>query len=162
MSERLSHSQGERYKPNGIVTYPIMRGCAPLGVAMASAAVIGEAPSAAAWLGIVGITLGVADGMALEDDPTACSRTPINRAPSLLGTVAYRFLLLPVCEAINGSELMPKPGRRRFEVACIVLIPTRQQWQYLVRIVVSSNAPSGCPIRPAMAGPQPSRVARTS
>ena len=42
------------------LTYPIMRGFAPLLVALASAAVIGEAPSAAAWLGIVGITLGVA------------------------------------------------------------------------------------------------------
>ena len=42
------------------LTYPIMRGFAPLLVALASVAVIGEAPSAAAWLGIVGITLGVA------------------------------------------------------------------------------------------------------
>ena len=37
-----------------------MRGCAPLLVALASSAFIGEAPSGAAWLGIVGITLGVA------------------------------------------------------------------------------------------------------
>ena len=42
------------------LTYPIMRGCAPLLVALASSAFIGEAPSGAAWLGIVGITLGVA------------------------------------------------------------------------------------------------------
>ena len=42
------------------LTYPIMRGCAPLGVALSSAAFIGEAPTPAAWLGIVGITLGVA------------------------------------------------------------------------------------------------------
>ena len=42
------------------LTYPIMRGFAPLLVALASVAVIGEAPSTAAWLGIVGITLGVA------------------------------------------------------------------------------------------------------
>ncbi len=42
------------------LTYPIMRGFAPLLVALASLAVIGEAPSAAAWLGILGITLGVA------------------------------------------------------------------------------------------------------
>jgi phosphonate utilization associated putative membrane protein len=42
------------------LTYPIMRGFAPLLVALASALVIGETPSAAAWLGIVGITLGVA------------------------------------------------------------------------------------------------------
>ena len=42
------------------LTYPIMRGFAPLLVALASVAVIGETPSAAAWLGIVGITLGVA------------------------------------------------------------------------------------------------------
>ncbi len=42
------------------LTYPIMRGFAPLLVALGSSAFIGEAPSAAAWLGIVGITLGVA------------------------------------------------------------------------------------------------------
>lgn len=42
------------------LTYPIMRGFAPLLVALGSATVIGEAPSAAAWAGIVGITLGVA------------------------------------------------------------------------------------------------------
>ena len=42
------------------LTYPIMRGFAPLLVALASGAVVGEAPSALAWLGIVGITAGVA------------------------------------------------------------------------------------------------------
>jgi len=42
------------------LTYPIMRGFAPLWVALGSSALIGEVPSPAAWLGIVGITLGVA------------------------------------------------------------------------------------------------------
>jgi phosphonate utilization associated putative membrane protein len=42
------------------LTYPIMRGFAPLLVALGSSAVLGEAPSAAAWAGIIGITLGVA------------------------------------------------------------------------------------------------------
>lgn len=42
------------------LTYPIMRGFAPLLVALGSAAILGEAPSAAAWVGIVGITAGVA------------------------------------------------------------------------------------------------------
>jgi drug/metabolite transporter (DMT)-like permease len=42
------------------LTYPIMRGFAPLLVALGSSALIGEAPSAAAWLGIVGISAGVA------------------------------------------------------------------------------------------------------
>ena len=42
------------------LTYPIMRGFAPLLVALASSALIGEAPTAVAWLGIAGITLGVA------------------------------------------------------------------------------------------------------
>ena len=41
------------------LTYPIMRGFAPLLVAIASGALIGEAPSLAAWLGIVGIAAGV-------------------------------------------------------------------------------------------------------
>ena len=42
------------------LTYPIMRGFAPLLVALGSSAVIGEAPSPAAWAGIIGITFGVA------------------------------------------------------------------------------------------------------
>jgi phosphonate utilization associated putative membrane protein len=42
------------------LTYPIMRGFAPLLVALGSSAVLGEAPSTMAWAGIVGITLGVA------------------------------------------------------------------------------------------------------
>jgi phosphonate utilization associated putative membrane protein len=42
------------------MTYPIMRGFAPLLVALASGSLIGEAPSAAAWLGVIGITVGVA------------------------------------------------------------------------------------------------------
>lgn len=42
------------------MTYPIMRGFAPLLVALASGGLIGEHPSATAWLGTLGITLGVA------------------------------------------------------------------------------------------------------
>ncbi|MDE2612861.1 MAG: EamA family transporter [Burkholderiales bacterium] len=42
------------------MTYPIMRGFAPLLVALGSATVVGEAPSAATWAGVLGITAGVA------------------------------------------------------------------------------------------------------
>jgi phosphonate utilization associated putative membrane protein len=42
------------------MTYPIMRGFAPLLVALGSAGALGEVPTAAAWAGIVGITAGVA------------------------------------------------------------------------------------------------------
>jgi phosphonate utilization associated putative membrane protein len=42
------------------MTYPIMRGFAPLLVALGSGALIGEHPSPAAWLGTIGITVGVA------------------------------------------------------------------------------------------------------
>lgn len=41
------------------MTYPVMRGLAPLLVACASAATVGEVPGARAWLGIVGISVGV-------------------------------------------------------------------------------------------------------
>ena len=41
------------------LTYPIMRGFAPLLVALGSSAVLGETPTPMAWVGIVGITLGV-------------------------------------------------------------------------------------------------------
>ncbi len=40
-------------------TYPIMRGSAPLLVALGSGVVLGEALSPAAWLGVVAITSGV-------------------------------------------------------------------------------------------------------
>jgi phosphonate utilization associated putative membrane protein len=42
------------------LTYPIMRGFAPLLVALGSGSLIGEAPSPAAWAGVIGITTGVA------------------------------------------------------------------------------------------------------
>lgn len=42
------------------MTYPIMRGFAPLLVALGSGTLIGEAPSPAAWAGVLGITVGVA------------------------------------------------------------------------------------------------------
>ncbi len=42
------------------LTYPIMRGVAPLLVALGSTAFIGEVPSPIAWFGILGITCGVA------------------------------------------------------------------------------------------------------
>lgn len=42
------------------LTYPIMRGFAPLLVALGSGSLIGESPSAAAWFGVIGITTGVA------------------------------------------------------------------------------------------------------
>ncbi|MBI3368693.1 MAG: EamA family transporter [Burkholderiales bacterium] len=42
------------------LTYPIMRGTAPLLVALGSGVVLGEAPNPLAWAGILGITAGVA------------------------------------------------------------------------------------------------------
>ncbi|OSZ76759.1 phosphonate utilization protein [Hydrogenophaga sp. IBVHS1] len=42
------------------LTYPIMRGFAPLLVALGSGSLIGETPSLAAWAGVIGITTGVA------------------------------------------------------------------------------------------------------
>ncbi len=42
------------------LTYPIMRGFAPLLVALGSGSLIGEVPSPAAWAGVIGITIGVA------------------------------------------------------------------------------------------------------
>ena len=42
------------------MTYPIMRGTAPLLVAMGSSTVLGEVPTPAAWLGILGVAGGVA------------------------------------------------------------------------------------------------------
>jgi phosphonate utilization associated putative membrane protein len=40
-------------------TYPIMRGSAPMLVALGSSAVLGESLNAAAWTGVVAITVGV-------------------------------------------------------------------------------------------------------
>ena len=42
------------------LTYPIMRGSAPLLVALGSSFVLGEALSPLAWLGVLGVTVGVA------------------------------------------------------------------------------------------------------
>jgi phosphonate utilization associated putative membrane protein len=42
------------------MTYPIMRGSAPLLVALSSSFVIGESLSGLAWIGVLGVTIGVA------------------------------------------------------------------------------------------------------
>ncbi len=42
------------------LTYPIMRGTAPLLVALGSGLILSETPSSMAWLGVIGITAGVA------------------------------------------------------------------------------------------------------
>jgi phosphonate utilization associated putative membrane protein len=42
------------------MTYPIMRGSAPLLVALGSSVVLGEVLSPLAWVGVLGVTLGVA------------------------------------------------------------------------------------------------------
>jgi len=42
------------------LTYPIMRGSAPLLVALGSSLVLGESLSALAWAGVLGVTVGVA------------------------------------------------------------------------------------------------------
>jgi phosphonate utilization associated putative membrane protein len=42
------------------MTYPIMRGSAPLLVALGSSALLGEALSPLAWAGVLGVTVGVA------------------------------------------------------------------------------------------------------
>ena len=42
------------------LTYPIMRGFAPLLVALGSGSLLGESPSLASWAGVIGITSGVA------------------------------------------------------------------------------------------------------
>lgn len=42
------------------LTYPIMRGLAPLLVALGSASVVGEMPTLASWLGVIAVALGVA------------------------------------------------------------------------------------------------------
>jgi phosphonate utilization associated putative membrane protein len=42
------------------LTYPIMRGFAPLLVALASSTLLGEVPTLVSWCGILGITVGVA------------------------------------------------------------------------------------------------------
>lgn len=42
------------------MTYPIMRGLAPLLVALGSGSLLGESPTVTAWMGTVAITVGVA------------------------------------------------------------------------------------------------------
>lgn len=42
------------------LTYPIMRGFAPLLVALGSASLLGEVPSPASWAGVLAVTTGVA------------------------------------------------------------------------------------------------------
>ena len=43
------------------LTYPLMRGTAPLLVALVSVATLGERLSSAGWLGVVGVSVGTVE-----------------------------------------------------------------------------------------------------
>lgn len=58
LSYYLALSKAYQHGDLGLA-YPVMRGTAPLLVTAVSAAVIGEVPSAAGWIGALGITAGV-------------------------------------------------------------------------------------------------------
>ena len=76
------------------LTYPIMRGFAPLLVAITSGALIGEAPSLAAWLGIIGIAAGVGlVGLARQaaDSPQGLSASELSPGEALHHRKALAF-----------------------------------------------------------------------
>ena len=87
------------------LTYPIMRGCAPLLVALASSAFIGEAPSGAAWLGIVGITLGVAMVGLAHPGEALHHRKALRFAFANAAIIAVYTLVDGVGVRSNGSAL---------------------------------------------------------
>ena len=96
------------------LTYPIMRGFAPLLVALGSSAFIGEAPSAAAWFGIVGIALGVATvGLARPGEALHHRRA--------LGFAFSNAVLIAFYTTVDGLGVRAGGGALRYVLLLFVL-----------------------------------------
>ncbi len=97
------------------LTYPIMRGFAPLLVALGSSAVLGEAPSAAAWVGIVGITLGVALVGLAHPGQTLHHR-------KALGYAFANALIIAIYTFVDGKGVRATVATGHMAVAYVMLL----------------------------------------
>ena len=108
------------------LTYPIMRGFAPLLVALGSGVLIGEAPSAAAWLGIVGIAFGV--GLVGLAHPGEA----LHHRRALLFAFA-NAVLIALYTTVDGVGVRSAGGALRYVLTLFVLdaflYPVRVWWQ---------------------------------
>ena len=128
-------------------TYPIMRGSAPLLVALGSSTVLGESLSLAAWAGVIAVTVGVllvglsrpaealhhrrAMAFALANAAVIASYTFIDgrgvRAGAAAGGTAYSYVVMLF--VLDG---FPYPAlvvwRRSAEGRARILAYARQRW----------------------------------
>jgi len=81
------------------LTYPVMRGCAPLLVALGSLAVIGEAISALAWTGIALLCVGV---VMLGLSPSALRENDEGRRGKALAFALANAAIIALYTVIDG------------------------------------------------------------
>jgi len=81
------------------LTYPVMRGCAPLLVAMGSLAVIGEAISATAWAGVALLCVGV---VTLGLSPSALRENDEGRRGKALAFALANAAIIALYTVIDG------------------------------------------------------------
>ncbi len=101
------------------LTYPIMRGSAPLLVALGSAALLAESPSAMAWVGVLGITAGVA--------LVGLSGGALGQALHHRRALAFALanaLFIAVYTLIDGSGVRVTAGRGHAAVSYALLLTT--------------------------------------
>ena len=81
------------------LTYPVMRGCAPLLVAMGSLSFIGEAISATAWAGVALLCVGV---VTLGLSPSALRENDEGRRGKALGFALANAAIIALYTVIDG------------------------------------------------------------
>ena len=115
------------------LTYPIMRGFAPLLVALGSSAVLAETPSAMAWVGIVGITLGVALVGLAHPGQTLHHR-------KALGFAFANAAIIAVYTLVDGKGVRATAAAGHTAAAYVILLAVLDGLPYPALVVLRRDA----------------------
>jgi phosphonate utilization associated putative membrane protein len=114
-------------------TYPIMRGSAPMIVALGSSAVLGETLSAAAWLGVGAVTLGVLMvGLARPGEALHHRRAIGYALANALVIAAYTF--------VDGSGVRAAVAAGGSAASYVVLLFVLDGFPYPALVIARRNA----------------------
>jgi phosphonate utilization associated putative membrane protein len=114
-------------------TYPIMRGSAPMIVALGSSAVLGETLSTAAWLGVGAVTLGVLMvGLARPGEALHHGRAIGYALANALVIAAYTF--------VDGSGVRTAVAAGGSAASYVVLLFVLDGFPYPALVIARRNA----------------------
>ena len=109
------------------LTYPLMRGTAPLLVALGSAAVLAESPSVPAWLGIIAVAVGI--GLVGLSDP---GRTLHHR--KALGFALANAAIISVYTLVDGRGVRITVADGGAVASYVVLLFALDGWPFALLV----------------------------